>query len=219
MTTAVKAERNLDFDAGLYSPRVAARVARIKYQNFQAWAKANLVRAMKVRVSKRPESTYTYNDLLLMRLIVRLKEQGAKTKQIRVALRTLEMMSGGDKDAWMRATILVDVSSGVVVAFLPEKPEWNPVAASRGPQKMATIFFPDLIRELKDELVPVERFPLVEVDPRILAGAPVVKGTRISTRAVISARESGQDPVKVFPDLTPEQAANAEAYEEFLKAG
>lgn len=62
------------FGVGLYSPRVAARIARIKYQHFQAWAKANLLHPSKLRTGKNTESVYSYTDLLLIRLVVRLKE-------------------------------------------------------------------------------------------------------------------------------------------------
>lgn len=215
MTTAAHAMDR--FDVGAYSPRVAAMIARIKYQSFQAWAKANLLHAVQIPIGKRKESIYTYHDLLLIRLIMRLKQQGAKAKHIKIALHTLEVISGGDKDAWMQAVLFVDIPSGVVVAYLSDKPEWNPLAASKGTQKMATIFFPALIKELKDELVPIEKFPYIEIDPQILGGAPVVKGTRISVRAVVSVKESGQDATKVYPDSTEAQVANAEAYQEFLR--
>ena len=206
------------FGVGLYSPRVAARVARIKYQNFQAWAKASLLHGKKFPIGKRGESTYTYHDLLLIRLIVRLKEQGARPKQIKVALDTIEVVSDGDPNAWLRATILFHIESHVVAAVLAEKREWNPLAASRGSQKMAVIFFPELIQQLRDELVPPDQFPRVEVDPEVLGGAPVIKGTRISTRAIVSVKESGQDPREAYPSLTDDDVSNAQSYEEFLKA-
>lgn len=201
---------------GLYSPRVAARVARIRYQNFQAWAKANLLRPKTFTFDHRVENTYTYRDLLLIRLIVRLKAAGARPRQIKAALDTIALMSGGDPSAWMRSTMVVD--SGVVVAVLPQKPEWNPIAASKGPQKMAVVFFPELIQQLKDELVPPDKFPHIEIDPEVLGGEPVIRGTRVSTRAVVSIKEAGQDPRDAYPQLSDEQVANAEAYEEFLKA-
>ena len=83
---------------------------------------------------------------------------------------------------------------------------------------MEVVFFPELIQELKDGLVPPSQFPYVEVDNEVLGGMPVIKGTRISTRAVASVKESGGDPREAYPDLTREQVENAEAYEEFLVA-
>jgi uncharacterized protein (DUF433 family) len=201
---------------GACSPSVAARVARIKYQNFQAWAKANLLHPRRVALDSKTESVYTYKDLLLIRLIMRLRENGIRPREIKAALETIEMMSGGDRDASMKSTILV--TGGVVAVFFPDKPEWNPVAASQGPQKMAVVFFPELIEELKAELVPIDLSPYIEVNPEILGGAPVVKGTGISTRAVVSVKESGQDPHEAYSELTEEQIKNAEAYEEFLAA-
>lgn len=205
------------FGVGLYSPRVAAKVARIKYQSFQAWAKANLIHAAQKPIGRtRAESIYSFYDLLLIRLIVRLKKQGARPKQVKAALHTIELMSSGEPNAWLQATILYDVEARVVAAILPNRPDWNPIAASKGPQKMAVIFFPELIRELKDELVPQDRFPHIEIDPEVLGGAPVIRGTRISTRAVVSVIESGAEPRRAYPSLTDEQVIDAEAYEKFL---
>ncbi len=212
MTTYMKVEK---FGIGLYSPRVAARVARIRYQSLQAWAKANLFHASVIQVGKKKESSYTYYDLLLIRLVLRLKDKGFRPKQVRRALETISLMSGGDRHAWLRATICVD--SGLIVAAIRDREDWNPIAASEGPQRMALVFFPDLIEELKKELVP-EEFRHVEIDPEVLGGAPVIKGTRIPTRAVAIARQSGQDPRVVYPTLTDQQVSEAEDYEEFLEA-
>lgn len=204
------------FGKGLYSPKVAARVAKIRYQNFQAWEKANLLHpAFQVEIGKRTENVYSYYDLLLIRLIRRLRDKGFRTKTIKKTLDVIATMSGGDPYGWTRATICVDVD--LIVAFLPEKPEWNPIAASKGPQKMEVVFFPELIEELKRELVP-ERFRYVEIDPEVLAGTPVIKGTRIPTSIVHLLKQEGQDPKEVYPDLANEQIEDAEAYEEFLVA-
>lgn len=205
------------FGVGLYSPRVAAKVARIKYQSFQAWAKANLIHAAQKPIGRtRAESIYSFYDLLLIRLIVRLKQQGAKPRHIKTALDTIELMSNGEPHAWLQATILYDIEAHVIVVFLPNRQDWNPTAASKGTQKMAIVFFPELVRELKDQLVPQDLFRHIEIDPEVLGGAPVIKGTRISTRAVVSVIESGASPRKAYPSLTDEQIADADAYEKFL---
>ncbi len=165
-------------------------------------------------MGNRIERTYTYDDLLLMRLIVRLKEQGAKPRNIRKALDTIAYMGGNDRNAWKRSRILV--SDGVIAVILqdPGMTEWNPVAASRGSQKMAEVFFPELIKELRNDLVPRERFKHIEVDPDVLGGAPVIKGTRVSTRAVMSVLESGGNPKEAYPTLTDSQIAEVKDYEQ-----
>ena len=83
-----------------------------------------------------------------------LKEGGAAPKAIRVALDTIAYMNDGDRSAWTRLL----VSDGFIMAVLHDSPrsEWNPVAASEGPQKIAEVFFPELIEELRNELVPSE---------------------------------------------------------------
>ncbi|MFH0847170.1 MAG: DUF433 domain-containing protein [Chloroflexota bacterium] len=201
---------------GLYSPKIAARIARIRPQHFQAWAKANLVHPIfQIQFGKRTENIYSYYDLLLIRLIKRLRDKGFRTKVIKKALDTISIMSGGDPYAWTKATICIDAN--VIVALLPGKPEWNPIAASKGPQKMEVVFFPELIEELKKELVP-NRFRYVEVNPDVLGGSPVVKGTRIPTTIIRSMEKQGQDPKQAYPDLTDAQIKGAVAYEEFLVA-
>ena len=217
---AISTEQSLEqdtdrFGVGMYSPRVAARIASIRYQSFQAWSKAHLLRPTKIGIGKREESSYSYHDLLMIRLIVRLKGRGFRPKQIRGDLETIANMSGGDPHAWLRATIYV--ASGLIVAVVPGREDWRPVAASKGPQKMALVFFPELVEELKKELVP-DRFMLIDLDPEIVGGAPVIKGTRIPTTAVSSARRSGQDPTSVYPELSPDQVTQAEEYESFLDA-
>jgi uncharacterized protein (DUF433 family) len=203
------------FGKGLYSPKVAARVAQIRYQNFQAWAKANLIHpAFQSSIEKKSESVYSYYDLLLIRLIKRLRDKHFKTKQIKVALDTIAMMSGNDPHGWTRATILIDAN--MIVAVLPEKRDW-PIAASKGPQKIEVIFFPELMKELERELVP-NQFHYVEIDPEVMGGAPVVKGTRIPTNLVRLVREGGQDPKEAYPELNDLQVKDAIAYEEFLVA-
>ena len=82
---------------------------------------------------------------------------------------------------------------------------------------MGVVFFPELIEELRRELVP-DAFRYIEVNPEVLAGAPVIKGTRIPTRAVVLAKQAGQDPRVLYPDLSNEQVEDAQAYEEFLAA-
>jgi len=203
----------------MYSAKTASRIARVRPQSFQAWIKANLLQSHKVDIGSQRENTYTYDDLLLMRLIVRLKEEGATAKSIRKALDTIEYMTDGDCSAWKRSRLLV--SDGYVIAFFPDPQngKWNPVAASKGSQKVTEVFFPELIGELQNELVPRDRFRHIEIDPEILGGAPVIKGTRISTRAVISVLESGGNPSEVYPSLSEEQIAEIEDYENsFLKA-
>ena len=122
----------------MYSAKTAFRIARVRPQSFQAWIKANLLQTQEVDTGSQGEKTYTYDDLLLMRLIVRLKEKGATPRSIRASLDTIAYMSDGNRNAWKRVHLLVD--DGIIVVIFPDKHEWNPVAASRGSQKMAEVF-------------------------------------------------------------------------------
>ena len=129
-----------------------------------------------------------------------------------MALQLLMALQSGQ--ALSLVYVEMSVSSDLVVVMIPGIPNWNPVAASRGPQKMAAVFFPDLIVELQNELVPPDRFKHIDVDPEVLGGSPTVKGTRISTRAVMSVMESEIDPKEVYPALTDEQILEVKDYEQ-----
>ena len=204
-----------DFGQGLYSPKIAAHIAQIRYQNFQAWSKANLLHPIfKIRKGKRLENVYTYYDLLLIRLIKRLRDRQFPPKVIKVALDAIYMLSGNDPYGWTKCTIVV--SNRVIAVKVPEKPEW-PVAANRGTQKMEVVFFPELMEELEKELIP-PRFRYVEIDPKILGGTPVIKGTRIPTNIIHEMTEEKVDPLEAYPKLTAEEVEDANRYEEYLVA-
>ena len=204
------------FGLGLYSPKVAARIAQIRYQNFLAWSKANLIHPVfQFPKGKRYENVYTYLDLLLIRLIKRLRDKHFKPKTIKKALDTIYTISGGDPYAWTKATIIIDAD--LIVAIFPDKPEWNPMAVSKGEQKMEVVFFPELMEELKRELIP-NQFRFVEVDPNILGGTPVIKGTRIPTSIIHEMYTEDVNPLEAYPDLSQEQVDNANEYEKYLVA-
>ncbi len=81
------------YDKGLYSPKTAARVARVKYQVFQACAKASLMHSSyQIVKGKKVENVYTYYDLLFIRLVKRLRDKGFTTKKIKTALKVIQTM-------------------------------------------------------------------------------------------------------------------------------
>ena len=203
---------------GMYAARTAARIARVSPHTFRAWARAGWIRPQRIgKIGERDELTYTYDDLLKMRLITRLKEKGATSRSISAALATIEYMSNGNRHAWK--FVEMNVTHGLIVVIFPDKENWNPVAASKGPQKLAVAFFPELLNELEKELVPPDRFKNIIVDPEILGGSPTIKGTRLSTRAVASVIESGGEPQEMYPTLTDEQIREVCDYEmSFLQA-
>ncbi len=201
------------FGQGLYSPKVAARIAQINYQNFQAWSKANLLHPIfRFPKGKRFENVYTYYDLLLIRLIKRLRNKNFSTKTIKTALDAIYTLSDSDPYAWTTSTIVV--YNKIIVVKLPGKPDW-PIAASKGTQKVEVIFFPELIEELERELIP-PRFRYVEIDPNILGGTPVIKGTRIPTSIIHEMSMEDVNPLEAYPSLNKEQVENANEYEEYL---
>jgi uncharacterized protein (DUF433 family) len=106
----------------------------------------------------------------------------------------------------------------MIIAYLPGKTDWNPIAASKGEQKMEIVFFPELITELGKELVP-DRFRFVEINPKVIAGTPVVKGTRIPTNIIYDLTKEGIDAKEAYPELSSEQIEDAKNFEEYLLAG
>ena len=202
--------------AGLYSPRDIVRMAKVRPQVFQAWIKAGLLNpTVRIAAGKRSQNVYSYRDLLLIRLIVRLREKGFPVGKIKPALDNIVAAAGGDPGAWLDASIYAD--KDLIAAILPGGgPAGAPFSASQGSQTLAVALFPELVEELERDLVP-KRFRQVKIDPEILAGAPVLAGTRVPTQAVLLTMRSGQDPREAYPALTEEQVEAAIAYEEFLE--
>jgi uncharacterized protein (DUF433 family) len=201
--------------AGLYSPGDIVRIAKVRPQVFQAWIKAGLlIPTVRITAGKRAQNVYSYRDLLLIRLIVRLREKGFPVGKIKRALDNIVAAAGGDPGAWLESSIYAD--KDLIAAILPGSPAGAPFSASQGPQTLAVALFPELVEELERDLVP-KRFQQVKIDPEILAGAPVLAGTRVPTQAVLLTRRSGQDPREAYPSLTEEQVEAAIAYEEFLE--
>ena len=201
--------------AGLYSPGDIVRIAKVRPQVFQAWIKAGLLNpTVRIAAGKRAQNVYSYRDLLLIRLIVRLREKGFPVGKIKPALDNIVAAAGGDPCAWLESSIYAD--KDLIAAILPGSPAGAPFSASQGPQTLAVALFPELVEELERDLVP-KRFQQVKIDPEILAGAPVLAGTRVPTQAVLLTRRSGQDPREAYPVLTEEQVEAAIAYEEFLE--
>ena len=201
--------------AGLYSPGDIVRMAKVRPQVFQAWIKAGLLNpTVRITAGKRAQNVYSYRDLLLIRLIVRLREKGFPVGKIKPALDNIVAAAGGDPGAWLEASIYAD--RDLIAAILPGGSTGAPFSASQGSQTLAVALFPELVEELERDLVP-KRFRQVKIDPEILAGAPVLAGTRVPTQAVLLTMRSGQDPREAYPALTEEQVEAAIAYEEFLE--
>ena len=201
--------------AGLYSPSDIVRIAKVRPQVFQAWIKAGLLSPpVALHAGGKSHNVYSYRDLLLIRLIARLREKGFPVGKIKLALDNIVAAAGGDPGAWLQAIIYAD--KDLIAAILPGTPAGAPFSASQGAQTLAVALLPELLEELERDLVP-KRFQHVRIDPEVLAGAPVVAGTRVPTQAVLLTQRSGQDPREAYPALTKEQVEAAIAYEEFLE--
>ena len=201
--------------AGLYSPSDIVRIAKVRPQVFQAWIKAGLLSPpVALHARGKSQNVYSYRDLLLIRLIARLREKGFPVGKIKQALDNIVAAAGGDPGAWLQAIIYAD--KDLIAAILPGDTAGAPFSASQGAQALAVALLPELLEELERDLVP-KRFQHVRIDPEVLAGAPVVAGTRVPTQAVLLTRRSGQDPREAYPALSKEQVEAAIAYEEFLE--
>ena len=112
--------------AGLYSPGDIVRIAKVRPQVFQAWIKAGLlIPTVRITAGKRAQNVYSYRDLLLIRLIVRLREKGFPVGKIKRALDNIVAAAGGDPGAWLESSIYAD--KDLIAAILPRKSGRRPV--------------------------------------------------------------------------------------------
>lgn len=72
-------------------------------------------------------------------------------------------------------------------------------------------------RDWKSEEVPIKRFPHLVSSPRVRAGSPIVKGTRIETAAIayLSQNLGTERVLELYPQLEREEVLEAAQFEGF----
>ena len=208
---------------GFYSTSQVARLAQIPRRTLYDW-KARGIIAPSVRVMDGElvvDEGYSYADLTIIRIMRALREKQLDLKSVGIALRHLYERLGPPSLGW--ADSQVHIVGNHIFAYQDD--EWETTAATRFGQKIDTRLFGELFEDLRNYeepgsiLVPIDFTEYVEIDPNVMGGQPVVRGTRVPTSLLAQLSAQGK-PIREIAQLyqpIPQNAVlKAIEYERFL---
>ncbi|MPZ88493.1 MAG: DUF433 domain-containing protein [Nitriliruptorales bacterium] len=186
-----------------------ASVRRLRY-----WARSHGRRGPLLRPESRHAlpALYSFRDLLALRMFVYLREdEDASLQRIRRALDTLTRLGDGRHPAGYRLA-----AAGRAILWVPE--HGDPVDVVVAPGQQAWTFVREDVlgpfRDRRGQEVLALREPCehVSVNPEVLGGYPVVKGTRVPYDAVAGLVRDGLPPAEVngiYPGVSEPGARDA----------
>jgi uncharacterized protein (DUF433 family) len=211
---------------GFYTPAEAARIARVPRHRLDAWRREGIVRPTIEMIEDGRESKgYTFDALVYLRVIRMLRdERDVPLERSVEALQHIVARFGPPGPAWADARVFLATGH----AFVHGDDEWQTTVATMHGQRVVDEFFGQEFLELRDRddalLVPKKFRTVVEVNPAVQSGLPVVMGTKIKTSVLYDMRHqrpTGTTPSEIrmhYPVLTTLQIKTALAYESFLDA-
>lgn len=207
---------------GLYLHRKAAKMTQTSSGRLAYWTKTDLVDPHIHRRNGGP-TVYSYNDLLAIRALVRLRAAKLPLQQMRKAIKYVYKHIGSETD-WWNLKMVVDSRDLVIVVPREQSPIGieETVIATRGGQKPFELMFADLVNDLLsgEELQPFPEIKqYISIDGRVQGGAPVVKNTRIKTSIIYFWHECGlssEEISELYGDLDKDAVNAAIQYENVL---
>ncbi|OGN90967.1 MAG: hypothetical protein A2158_05510 [Chloroflexi bacterium RBG_13_46_14] len=207
---------------GLYLHTKAARITQTTSRALSYWARTKLV-TPHIHSRDGGPSIYSYNDLLAIRAVVRLREERLPLQKIRKAIRYF--YDNVNSIEWWNLKMVVYRKRDLIVVIPSDQTpsgEDEVVIATRGGQRSIEIMFGDLVSDLLKggELENNPDIPrYIEIDGLVQAGAPVIKGTRIKTSVIYYWHECGlsEDEIsELYIGLDRNAIRVAISYEELL---
>lgn len=201
---------------GVYSARLAARLASITTRKLRYWGQQGLVRPSVYDAPRSGRDLYSYTDLVQVRAVAELRRQGASLQKVRKAIDWLRVQMANSDD-WHTKTLRTDGRD--VFVFLDEGDPYS--AVSQPGQRVFDVSLGEMeagLREVGRELGIGDR---VSIHPAVQGGAPVVRDTRLPTSFIASLLRDGYTPDEVvaqYPGLTVDDIQAAADFERKLNA-
>ncbi len=206
----------LQLGQGVYSSRLAARLASVSMRQLRYWGSQDIVRASVYDAPRHGRDLYSYTDLVQVRVVARLRKQGASLQKIRKAVDWLRDVLSTDTE-WHTKTLTTDGKT--IFAFI----EPDEVYHAEGPQGQRV--FHVSLREVEQDLREIGRElgigDRVNINPAVQGGAPVVRNTRLPTNFLYQLLSEGVSPEQIlshYPGLEADDIQAAQRFEEKLKA-
>ncbi len=167
---------------GFYSTAQVSRLARIPTRTLYDW-KASGIIAPSVQVIGADgveEEGYSYADLAIIKLMRGLRLKQLNLRSVARTLRHLyERFGPPTSPEWRGAHVYIQGKEA-----LAQKPdEWDTTVGTRGGQKAIMGCF-NVFEEEATLLVPKSFAEYVEINPDVMDGLPVIRGTRVPTSSI-----------------------------------
>ena len=208
---------------GFYSTAQASRIARVPRRTLYDWKKRGII-APSVQIIEHgqvADEGYSYADLTIIKIMRALREDRLDLSSVGIALRHLFERLGPPSKGWAEANVYI-VGNKI---FAQQPDQWDTTVATQFGQKLETRLFGDLFEILRSReepgeiLVPENFAPFVEINPEVMGGQPVVRGTRLPTSVFAMLKEKGKslaEIARLYRPVTKHFIEKAIEYENFL---
>jgi uncharacterized protein (DUF433 family)/DNA-binding transcriptional MerR regulator len=208
--------------SGFYTIPDVSRLAQIPQRTLYQWQQRGIIApALSVEEGSRTVHGYTYAQLTIIRIIRAVRTRRLDFKAAGTALMHLYDRFGSPDEGW--ADQQVYIVGSTIYADRPD--DWEVTSATAGGQRVEQRLFGDFFEELRgleegeSILIPAEYREHVDINPDVMDGEPVLKGTRIPTRMVAALSGAGRsvsDIARMYGGMTKRTVEKAIAYESFL---
>ena len=205
---------------GFYSIAQISRLASIPRTTLYEWQRRGII-SPSMQIRETGETGYTYADLTIIKILRALREDKLDLDTAAMALDHLFERLGPPSKGWADASVYI-----VGNKIYAEQPDgWDVTVATRLGQTVETRLFGDLFERLRDReepgeiLVPEQYVEYVEINPKVMGGQPVVRGTRMPTAVLALLRAKGRTVeyiASLYPWLKKKAIEMAIQYERFL---
>lgn len=202
---------------GVYSSRLAAKLAGVSLRQLRYWVQKALIVPGSYDAPSRGRDLFAYTDIVQARVIGHLREQ-LPLQRITKAITWLrgEMQSEGD---WHTKTMVTD-GKDVFVLLGPHEAETYSAVMQPG-QGVIKIFLGDVAEELTRAGEMLGLGDQLEANPAVLGGTPVIRNTRVPTSLIhrlIFEGMSRREIKEMYPGIDEGAIAAAEEFEQQLAA-
>lgn len=208
---------------GLYPLRRAAQICHTSVQRLSYWIRSGLISPHIHASPPGMPPILSYNDLLAVNAVRRLRDQDLPLQRIRVAIKYLSKELE-IRENWYELKLVTDgrklVTSLPAAQNILESIEL--VDAARYGQKFFEVVLADLVSDLYTDraLIEAPRFKqFIDINPRVQAGAPTIRGTRIPTSVIAGWAKRGvttEEIASFYDDVSQDAIDAALQYEEVL---
>jgi uncharacterized protein (DUF433 family) len=184
---------------GAVRSRVVARLAGVSLHQLQYWHETELIQAHVVPGARGYPRLYSWADYLRVRAAKKLLDHGLTTERMRTAIEYLDE----HVPDWYRRPLAVHAGRALI--------EIDDRLVTADPARQETLpALRDVLLEIEQEgpLGELRQFSeYIDMNPEVVAGNPVLKGTRIETGFISALRARGMDEAEIAASyrLTPEQ--------------